>query len=234
MERRRGNLESNLLSNAPWMNPLILTGPCSPQPFRPGDLNVLYAILELAGMLQIPHSWNLNTVAAVGEGVGSGERDVRTWDRAWQCWSIEWPRLARGLWVPGCQRSASRIPSDRLTPNATPTSVYHVDLACILAPWEPREGVGAAMSSPTSQMDMEAQGVRLMCPRPLSSSAMSPVSPHSLPPPPLPPLGPSDPGTHWSMESLLNTRYTHLPASQEAENRAMHQSRACLHCGCSG
>lgn len=135
MERRRGNLESNLLSNAPWMNPLILTGPCSPQPFRPGDLNVLYAILELAGMLQIPHSWNLNTVAAVGEGVGSGERDVRTWDRAWQCWSIEWPRLARGLRVPGCQRSASRIPSDRLTPNATPTSVYHVDLACILAPW---------------------------------------------------------------------------------------------------
>lgn len=77
------------------MNPLILTGPCSPQPFRPGDLNVLYAILELAGMLQTPHLWNLNTVAAVGEGWGGGgERDVRSWDRAWQCWSINgqgWP-----------------------------------------------------------------------------------------------------------------------------------------------
>lgn len=54
---RRGNLDSNLLSNTDWMNQLrqilILTGPRSAQPCRPGDLHVLYAILEPSGMLKL-------------------------------------------------------------------------------------------------------------------------------------------------------------------------------------
>lgn len=71
----------------------------------------------------------------------------------------------------------------------------------------PREGGGAAMSNPGSQMDVEAQGVGLMCPGPPSSRAISPASsPHFHPPQPSPSSGAHCP---WDM-LLYGIAYQYL------------------------